>query len=547
MKIRCVLLILSFLLIAVSLPACAPNETQQRILNAAANAKSDAEQEDPAKQAITELLKQYRNTEENEAETRLLAQMVSLSDESLVIINTAIDRPVSYPYSNLSNVKAAYERYQHLPAREGTVINSLVANLPLDTQQLFDLVKANNAVSIEKNVTLKYFQLEDEEILWACEVICDTINHELPALGNSAMLFDIGSNLADLKISKSPGGGLDNGNLTDDNSMYLNPIMLKNMVSLYGEHADEATVAHETEHLIQKLSTETRTALSIERGYGFCVAWEDQPVNSMYFNWLIESSAERLAAYSMGCDPITYGSMRGYLDTCTFLNTLQGSEIKDVPCLTQQPSLEQVFDLFSCVTADEQLELLEMLYAIEVVQVEPEDFMALYKMQLGRELSEEDLIQLKIEMKNAACQTITKYFYRNLSRLLAEQDMPLREVLYLITLFESDLNLHISYADTGRADTIRPFMETYLSTQKAFFNCLSAEMDISEGELDAFFTAFHCREGTPQITIYRNKEEWSSLEISALSLDVNSFILDFSESVLIKKTAPISFVMNLVF
>jgi len=130
----------------------------------------------------------------------------------------------------------------------------LATDLPLDTELLFEIVKANNAAYVESNSILKRFQLEDDYVLWACEIICDIVNRELPALGFSAMLADVDANLADLKISKSPGAALNNGTITDDNCMYLNPIMLDNMIDLYGEHADDETVAHETEHIIQKLS-----------------------------------------------------------------------------------------------------------------------------------------------------------------------------------------------------------------------------------------------------------------------------------------------------
>jgi len=77
--------------------------------------------------------------------------------------------------------------------------------------------------------------------------------------------------------------------------------------------------------------------------------------------------------------------MIGYLDSFTFLNVLNGGGVKETPKLTQQSSLELVFELFDIKTEDERLEFLNMFYAIEIIQTEPDDFMALYAEHLGHE------------------------------------------------------------------------------------------------------------------------------------------------------------------
>ena len=524
---------------------CGYNESQQRIYDAGQSVgKESGKAESPVQQEVNGLLKNYQGTEES----ALLSQTVSLSPKELAAVADAADAlMVAYPYSDISGVAAAYERYQTLPFHQDAAMHGIVTSLPYTPETLFEIVRANNAAYFETYPSAKHARLDDDYIFWTCEIICDTLNRELPALGSNVISANVDANLADLKISKSPGASLDNGTLTNDNCMYLNPIMLQNMISLYGEHADDMTVTHETEHIIQKLSTETRTALGIERGYGFCITWEGQPVNSLYYNWFIESSAERLAAYLHECDPLTYKPMIGYLDSLTLLNVLNGGGVKETPKLTQQSSLELVFELFGIKTEDERLEFLNMFYAIEVIQTEPDDFMALYAEHLGHEVSEGELIQLKIQLKNAVCQTLSKYFYRNLSRLLAENQMTLRELFYLITVFEYDLHLHITYSDESRSEAIRPFMENYTLLQQTLFDSLGERLGLMPEELYESFTAFHYRTELSKDTILRGKAEWHSLWIEPLNQEANDFLYEFSRSVMIKKTVPVRAMANILY
>jgi len=57
---------------------------------------------------------------------------------------------------------------------------------------------------------------------------------------------------------------------------------------------------------------------------------------------------------------------------------LNGGGVKETPKRTQQSSLDLVFELFDIKTEDERLEFLNIFYAIEIIQTEPDDFMALY-------------------------------------------------------------------------------------------------------------------------------------------------------------------------
>jgi hypothetical protein len=523
-------------LLLAALAGCGKTESQRRIEEAAANYSSA--EKTPVQQEVEGLLARYKGTKEADKEASLLAQTVSLSSEELAALEETVKAlTVAYPFGEISGLESAYARYKTMPIYDGGEALGPLKTLPLTPDRLYKIVKANNAAYVEAQTFSKSIPLDDDYILWACEIVSDTINRELADFDGN--LDDIDANLADLKMFQNQAGTLSNALLTDDNCMKFAPVQMKAMLGISSnELAAPIIVAHETEHVIQKLSTETRSAQEITRGYGFCVAWEDQAVNSLYLVWFIEAAAEKLAVSLYDSDPLTYKTKIGYLDSLTLLNLLRGAGVKDTPRLTQHSDIERVFALFGTQTEDDRLELLRMLYAIEVIQEDPDDFMSGYAERLGHEVSTEEAVELKIELKNALCQTVSKYFYRNLAQLIAANAMTLREVFYLISTLESDLNLHISYNDESRREIITPFLENYVSLQQAFFEELSQGLNLTGEELRDRFTAYHCRLSVPNNGFIK-KDEWVGITISPLSREANLFLDGFYTTVSQKKTVPL--------
>ena len=147
---------LLILLCSITLSACGSNDTQQRILDAAnsnTNAQADVATVSFVQQAVKDLLTKYQDTEESDEESKLLSCSVSLSSEGLAAVDAAATTvQATYPYCDLSNVEAAYRRYQSLPDYQGDVAkNKLLTNLPLDANTLFEIVKENNAAHLIEN------------------------------------------------------------------------------------------------------------------------------------------------------------------------------------------------------------------------------------------------------------------------------------------------------------------------------------------------------------------------------------------------------------
>jgi len=501
-----------------------------------------------AKPQSTALPTPYVNAEETAEETALLNRQATLSADSLAAIDAVIDSlPREYPYAEISNVASAYARYRALPVFQNQTNHGLATNLPLDPNVLFDIVKANNAAYIaEKGGSLQK-EFDDDYVLNVCGIICDTINRELPELAHPGKIDDLDAILADLKIlqilSTTAGAAV-----TSDNCISINPTLAQIQGDISGHpQAFEILIAHETEHVLQRLSSDAVAAYGAERAYGFSISWADQPVNSMLFYWMIEGAAERLASHLYGSSPLTYFMRIRYLNPLTLCNILRGASYKDTARLTQTDSIDHVFTTFGCDMAAEQMELLHMLYGIEVILEEPEDFMTAFASSLGHTPTSEEIDTLMTDLQNAVFTTITKLFYRNLAQLLAGKPVALREAFYLITTFEADINYHLAYMREESAVAARSFMESYYLIQQAFMDGLAAQFSIPADALFDLLAASTARAYVPYDSIMKGKEAYFGPIINALADDSNIFLDAYYFEAIQKKGLTIRQVVNQFF
>lgn len=473
----------------------------------------------------------------------ILNQSVSFTNlNNVAIQNISNSVNVEYPFSDISNIKTSYNRYQIVPAHQTYETNSKIIEGRLTPQELFSIVIENNEKYKNENKYTMHGTLDDDYILSICEVICDTLKNELPKLNYSDNLDDLSYNILDLCIFKTPTTA--NAQITDDNCLIVSETQIANYAALNGVDEQvtfKKTITHEIEHLIQKLSIQSKNDLNIERGYGFMYAFEDIEVNSMYWNWFIESSAEKLAASFYDIKPMSYTYMINYLNTLILVNSFDDNiKVDDVPRLTQQSNINEIFRLFGCSTEESKIELLNMMYAIEIIQIEPKDFFVKYNNQLGREATDEEIIEIKIELKNSLCQTYTKYFYNNLSEKLTNSSILVSDIYKLIALYEADLNYHISYANQDRFAQIEVFMENYVSIQNEFFEQLSKQLGISIEEVRNSYEIYNTTITTPKKSILKGTTTpGTDMSISIFSEEKNEFLNTVFTNIGVDKTNTI--------
>ena len=356
-------------------------------------------------------------------------------------------------------------------------------------------------------------QTVEDYFSWVCQVVTDTVNQELSGTDFGVQLASIDWNLANLKILQ--GSTFANASYQKGSLMQVRPSGADGMVGITGDEMEaHKTVTHEAEHLLQNMAEPMQEELGISQNDGFTYQWDDLEINFLYWIWLIEASAERLAAVFYGPEPSTYGSMLGYLDSLTRPALLRGKQLIEVPRLSQQPYLETVFAFFDCQSKEEQWELLNLLYAVELIQVTPDDFWEDYAAVYGLDVaakSEDDLAVLRKSLKPSVCLTLSRYFYRDLSRLLAEEEMTLRELFYLMSMWEFDLSGHILYDDEGQLEDTEQFLCAYTDLQDRFFVALAVSSGLTVQALREAFTVYLCRCEVPRKSILQGDEAWPAL------------------------------------
>ena len=166
--------------------------------------------------------------------------------------------------------------------------------------------------------------------------------------------------------------------------------------------------------------------------------------------------------------------------------------------------------------------------------------MSLYEKEiLGHEMSDEELVQLKIELKVGLSKYFSRTFYDNLISKMSSQSVKLEDVFELISTLESTLSTHILYTDESRYDTIKPFLDYYQNIQSAFFQVLANELGLSIDDIEAAYNAFNGKMEIKTNNIL-NETVYDAIEIPWVNDDMGVIIQEKHDTTSRNKTISIN-------
>jgi len=287
---------------------------------------------------------------------------------------------------------------------------------------------------------------------------------------------------------------------------------------LVGENAKEKTYEHEIYHLFQRMCPDAQIA-----GYyqiGPSQYWDNLEVNSLHWNWLYESAAEKFSMdHYETMDPLVYKNMVGYLKSLDLITLISPNyEQSAVEESTLVVDEDNIFKLLGAKTPEEKREVIYLLYSIDYLQNNREDFEAVYMADNGLEKMEDSTrTTIKREMKNSICITLTKIFYRNLAERVKNTDVSIQDIFYLINVFEEDINYHTQYDEKGK-DYVR-MMEEYTNIQNNFFRMLAGNDEKTYNEIVEAFNVY-------SMAIVTNDGLRRNCELSWLTEEEREFIYD---------------------
>jgi len=388
----------------------------------------------------------------------------------------------------LKNTKTKYNYEEYYKIDEALAEYNKIKNLKAEThthtikeltsEELYKVVKENNKKFLkqtEQKYTASFYkELKETDLKKLCDIIIDTINNYK---SNISDLEEVKCILGNLKIfSKTT---LSNASVGDDDCLLINLDMINTLkIKATSKKQDvvKDTISHEAVHMLQKSCEDN---LKIKYRIGNSYKFSNLDVNSLFYNWFYEGSAEKLSNNYTGDTPLVYNYYINYINSLNLSAVLGNHRIDEAETTTFDKDLKSLFKMFDCTTTEEKIEILNMMYSLNIIETDDEGFLKL----IGLPNNSDEYIAIKRNIKTSVCMTLTKNFYKNLSIKIKEGNVPLRDIFYLITVFESDINSHIAYVDENKYQDNKEFLEEYLDIQRNFFNLIAQNHNLTADEV----------------------------------------------------------------
>ena len=416
----------------------------------------------------------------------LLQQNISLSNNQY--LNQKIrNYKVDYPYSEYFGIDQALQAYHSLPEYVSEHGTNVIKNGVVDESALYECVLANQE-QLKENQT----RLDDTTLRQICKIITDTINATIMNEGNYD-LGDLNYKLSHLIVAEYKEFSYAYYNPAQ-NTLGINKTSIYNLAS--SEPFDDVlkqVIAHETEHLLQAGSALESQERNYVMRFGPCVEFGNLKVNSLYWNWFIEGSAESLALKTTNReDTLTYPQEVKGLEIVQLANNL--SQNGSLEKLSLQSNLENVYSYFQCNTDEDKKEILEFMYAMNLVISDSytsssEDFYTVYKEANNGNMI--DRASYKTDLKESIAMTLTKQFYGNFVNYASSGTYNLEQLMHMMSIYEDELSRLLWYSNSSYRDSYIDFFEFYTQIQSLVFEQIAQQLGRSQEEIVNLYITYH--------------------------------------------------------
>lgn len=410
--------------------------------------------------------------------TRTFSFMANDTSESLKydedklkeFIDTVRSCSVTYGYDELFNYDQAIAGIQVDHSVVEHKHSALNANGQLTKDHLFDIVRENNSAYLD-GMTSLIKDVDDELLLRICEIIVDTVNDTLSKYPDvdKARVY---CNLGNLKIVEKKAA-LDFAAVEPGMVLHINSTT-SSMASLFTGSNMYSVLLHESMHIIQ-YGCECEEIEGCARRCGLAHSYSATTGEQDYSDWiwLAEGSAERMASLYANVEPMTYTNMVNYLLSLDLVTMLQPNiPANYVETLYFYSDLDRLFDLFGASTEADKREIYQLIYSLEMMQMEPADVKEAYLENYGVEWSDEIRDDLNNNVKRPIVQTLTKCFFINLAETIRTNNVSKNDFLFLMNLYESTINYHLRLDKPEYDQYNADFVAWYSTTRDELFACV---------------------------------------------------------------------------
>ena len=277
---------------------------------------------------------------------------------------------------------------------------------------------------------------------------------------------------------------------------------LLNKVGLSG--SVDVICLHEANHVIQSGSVKEKDNEGYEKNLGILYQWNDLKVNALNYQWFIEASAEKLVSKCTTNNNETYQYMLETLDTM-YLSSIFNNEVDEytLASISLQPNLTKMFEYFNCDDNDDKIEKIMMFYTYDIINNSKNtEFKDAYKEEYGSNYS----ISYNDNLECQCAEVLAKNFYCNLIKGLSSGEETLSNILYVIKVFECDLNNKTKTSYIRNEDQ-KVFIENYLNVRKVFFELLSKKTNLSLEEINYIYNSYDVNNNSFLSSNYFNENQ----------------------------------------
>lgn len=403
-------------------------------------------------------------------------------------------------YYDLENTLEIYNNTLYQKKKD----TSIISNGQLDLYKLYNTVISNNNAYMNQDVNaINSFlsQASKTEILNICNLIIETYNKNPEIYGDIEYISDTLSHLKIFKFPTSP----ESAAVSDkDFILTFNPEMIKkftNMQVFRNNTDDDVDVSktifvHEAEHLLQKASNDFNYENGIETG--FCRIYDKTNVNSLnvnslWYSWLLEGSAELKMTETLSATPKLYDIKISYIRSYNLSRIFEDSyDVNDLVNSAFVNDLDSMFKKLNINDKDSRMEFLKLMYSIQITQYDVDDFWEFYEKQEGITLTKEEKESIRMDIRTEAVKNLSSKYYKSLAKALKEGKIKdLETLFYLMRIWELDCCGHLNFANEAEYEHAKDFIIWQDNVEKSFISAISNSNNMSYDELISKYDDYH--------------------------------------------------------
>lgn len=425
---------------------------------------------------------------------------ISLSDYShMNILDSLQNKESNFTMSEYYGLDQALNMYQNTRVTKSTSTDLLTADGKIDAQKLMQKVLENNEAVVKngKNqLNVFYDDLSSSELSMLCEKVAEVTNNSL----SKEDIKKVANTLDKFTMFKRTGS-VSNAYISSDLTLVYNPIASKNYEDLQeitGESSGktiDGVITHEIMHIIQYGSNDTNNKNGVEAG--FCRMYNNEaskiPVDSLWYSWVLDGSAELGMSKYLNIDPGTYQKKISYIKSYNLsrFNEINSKE-QSLENAVFNPNLEETFKDLGLESEQEKQDFLKYMYSVEITQVDTNDFWKYYETKTGKILTSEEKTGLRMDIRTDAVKHLTEQFFENLSDAIHEGKVSdLNTAFYLMRTWELDTYNHLEYTKTASLDHAKDFITWYDQTQNSILTSIAESSNLDPTEVQTMYNDYN--------------------------------------------------------